>query len=806
MRNTHKIGWLFGVSLTSIASAASAQTAENVAESAATVADEPDAAPAEAVNSTNDIVVTANKREQRLNDVGITVAVVSGDDLVNRNITSQADLAQTIPGLTFSNTANGTPVFTLRGVGFIETSIGAYPTVSTYLDEVALPFPVLAARTAFDLERVEVLKGPQGTLFGQNATGGALNFIAAKPTNSFTAGGNISYGRFNQLVADLYASGPITDTLKGRIAGHIERADGWQVSNTRPDDRNGKVRSYAGRLLLDYEPTSGARFLLNVNGWQDKGETQAPQFIAILPSQNPVFLSPTVTNAPLSPKNARAADWTPGLPFRDNRLWQASLRSDIDLFGDVTLTSLTAYTDYKQRQRNEGDGLPAVTLDLLRDEGRIESFSQELRLSNGAASSFRWVVGGNYERSDVTQTIRLSVADSASYNLFAGVLGFTDFGLLDYTTAQKFTNYAVFGNVEYDVVPTVTLKGGIRYTNAKTEAVLFSVDPTGSPTGTGPLFFDFVLGGAFGPYTGGGYAINNLPTTINGVAPGAPGTYANTLQEDNISWRVGLDWKPDSGLLFYANVAKGYKAGSFPTVSASVFSQYTPVVQESVLSYEAGFKASLLDRALQFNGAAFYYDYNNKQLRSKTPDMNFGLLDILQNIPKSSIKGFELEFIARPSQNFVVTTAFTYIDAQIDEFTGVNASGVAANFAGTRIPLTPKYQIGTNADWTIPVGDSYEGFLGASLNFRSDTTAVIGGDINPAAATPQDFTLFELPSYATLDLRIGFRSVDDRWRITVWGKNITNSYYINNVVTATDTIGRYAGMPVTYGVSLGFEM
>jgi outer membrane receptor protein involved in Fe transport len=225
-----------------------------------------------------------------------------------------------------------------------------------------------------------------------------------------------------------------------------------------------------------------------------------------------------------------------------------------------------------------------------------------------------------------------------------------------------------------------------------------------------------------------------------------------------------------------------------------------------VLSYEAGFKASLLDRALQFNGAAFYYDYKDKQLRSKTRDINFGLLDILQNIPKSSIRGFELEFIARPSRNFVVSSAFTYIDAKIDKFSGVNASGVAANFDGTRIPLTPKYQIGINADWTVPIGDRFEGFIGSSLNYRSDTTAIIGGDVNPPAATPQSFKIFRLPSYTTLDLRIGIKSPDDKWRFSIWGKNITNSYYLSNVVTATDTIGRYTGMPATYGVSLGFTM
>jgi iron complex outermembrane receptor protein len=229
-------------------------------------------------------------------------------------------------------------------------------------------------------------------------------------------------------------------------------------------------------------------------------------------------------------------------------------------------------------------------------------------------------------------------------------------------------------------------------------------------------------------------------------------------------------------------------------------------VQESVLSYEVGFKASLLDRALQFNGAAFYYDYKNKQLRSKTLDMNFGLLDILQNIPKSSVRGFELEFIARPARNFVVNSAFTYIDATIDEFSGVNASGLAANFAGSRIPLTPKFQIGTNADWTLPVSDQIDGFVGAGLNFRSDTTAIIGGDVNPPAATPQTFKLFGLPSYATVDVRVGIKSADDKWRFSVWGKNITNSYYLTNVVTATDTIGRYTGMPATYGVSLGVKM
>ena len=175
---------LLGASIAAIAVAGQAH-----AQAVAPAADAPSQQPVEVETAnqapdSNDIVVTANKREQRLNDVGITVAVVSGDALQNRQINSLADLANATPSLSFTNSANGTPVYTLRGVGFYETSIGAYPTVSTYVDEAPLAFPVLSSHSAFDLERVEILKGPQGTLFGQNATGGAINYIAAKPTRS----------------------------------------------------------------------------------------------------------------------------------------------------------------------------------------------------------------------------------------------------------------------------------------------------------------------------------------------------------------------------------------------------------------------------------------------------------------------------------------------------------------------------------------------------------------------------------------------------------------------------------------------
>ena len=768
--------------------------AQQAADSASTVAKD---------SPLQEIVVTANKREQNLNDVGLTVDVVSGQALQDQQINSLSDLAQTIPGLTYSDTALGTPVYTLRGVGFYEGSLGAYPAVSVYLDEVPLSFPALTTHSAFDLERVEVLKGPQGTLFGQNATGGALNFIAAKPTKTFDAGATLSYGRFNDVVLDDFVSGPLSDTLQARVATHIERADGWQQSNSRPGDTNGSVRDYAGRAQLAFEPSQSVRFRLDLNGWIDKSQTEAPQYIGLQP-QNPL-IEPALAASQFSPHNPRAADWTPGLPFSDNRLWQTSLRADFDLTQRITLTSLTGYVDYKQNQAEEGDGLPLSTLDIPLDQGSIKSVSQELRVANGSASALRWVAGANYEHSEVDQTLGYNITDSTAHTTLGTVLGYPiSFPTPD--ALQKMTNYAFFGNLEGDVTDTITLKGGVRYTDEKRSISTCNKTTSGLPGDAGPFFYNVLLGGAFGPYVNGDcFAINDLGMPVGGVAPGAPGAYNGTLKEDNVSWRTGIDWKPQPGLLLYLNVAKGYKAGSYPTVSASTFTQYLPVTQESILAYEAGIKNSLFDKKLQINAAVFYYDYKDKQLRSKIDAPPFGILDVLQNVPKSKVKGAELEITARPIPHLAISTSFTYLDATIDEFIGYNTVGALTNFAGSRVPFTPKYQFGANLDYDFPLAAGYGGFLGAGVTYRSDTVAVIGGDTNPPNVTTNvSGPVFRIDGYALVDLRAGVKLPDEKWRFFLWGKNVINKYYWNDV-TAGDAISRYAGKPATFGITAEYR-
>ncbi|MGE4323847.1 MAG: TonB-dependent receptor, partial [Sphingobium sp.] len=238
--------------------------------------------PAHAQDEGTEIIVTAQKRQQSLSDVPMSITAVSGDNLVQRGVTDVQGLAKLTPGLSVAESGNSVPVYSLRGIGFFDTSVGARPTVSVYVDEVGMPFSIMTQGASFDLERVEVLKGPQGTLFGQNATGGAINYIAAKPKDTLEAGLNGSFGRFNDLDVTAFVTGPITDTLKARVAVRGNISDGWQRSYTR-DATLGDKKFLQGRVILDWEPTDTVRFSFNANGFLDKSDTQAPQLLQVLP-------------------------------------------------------------------------------------------------------------------------------------------------------------------------------------------------------------------------------------------------------------------------------------------------------------------------------------------------------------------------------------------------------------------------------------------------------------------------------------------------------------------------------------------
>lgn len=780
-----------------------------------------------AVDTTADIVVTANKRVESANKVGLTITALSGATLQERQITSLADIAAAVPGLSYTPSTTNTPIYTLRGVGFNESSLGVYPAVSVYMDQAPLPFPVMASHSAYDLERLEVLKGPQGTLFGQNATGGAINYIAAKPTNYLTAGGDIAVGRFGSIDGNAFISGPIAQNLTARLAMTAHHMNDWQYSSTR-DDTNGHQDYVAGRLLLDWKASESLRFSLNLNAWRDKSQPQAAQLAALRPTK-PTYARANYINEPFVTGNAREADWThfavdpyagaqgspvPATinldPMSDRKFFQAALRADLDVASNVTLTSITTYDRFRQEQRTDGDGVAAVGFDLQKDHGELNTFSQELRLANTGISRFRWIVGGNFERSTTLENQWLRYYDNSTSNPTLLNINFS--GDLE---TQKITNLAAFGNAEYELTDKLTAKGGVRYTDSKTTA--YNCGYTDN-NGYVDILFNFLgslnLNGlnpapTFAPIGPGGcYTLNN-----QGV-PGEP--FQDTLHEHNVSWRAGLDYKLDPHTLVYANISRGYKAGSFPALAAAGYVGLAPVKQESVTAFEAGVKAQMFDRRIQLNAAGFYYDYKNKQIRGKLLDPIFGVLDVLINIPKSSIYGAEADVTIRAAEGLTLAGSVTYLHSAVKQNPAFPRNfdilGNQRDFIGTALPYTPQWSGTVSADYRFKLGSGTP-FMGAEMHFQAgEDAALAGGSIiwptDPAvfaAHAPGLPYVYRIPSYATVGAHIGYEAADGAWRVMLWGKNLTNKYYITSVIPASDSTSRLAGLPVTYGITFGFK-
>lgn len=748
------------------------------------------------------IVVTANKREENLNDVGMSVTALSARDIQSRGITTLEDVAASVPGLVYTQSQSNTPVFTLRGIGFNESSVGVYPAVSVYADQAPLPFPVLAAHTAYDLERIEVLKGPQGTLFGQNSTGGAINYIVAKPTSRFEYGGDISVGRFNRVEGNAYISGPLSDTLGARLAITALNADAWQISNTRPSDRNGKQSYVAGRLVTEWEATSALRFSLNVNGWIDKSDPQALQLVAVRPGVPDVATQRVLdllAAVPFTRESARSADWSTGVYEPRSKQWmvQAALRTDLDLGSDLTLTSLTSYVRYKRNQTADGDGTYLVSIDFPIQDAKINSFNQELRLSNAPSSAFRWVLGANLEKSKTYEYQELNFTDQTNNN--PSNLNISESGDRN---RQDILNYAFFGNGEYDVTDQLTLRAGVRYTRSR-------IDNDNCIVATdGPMrdLFNF-LGGLLGSVPFTPIQIGDCLALNDNSVPNEE--FSFNLKQDNMSWRVGADYKLAADTLLYANVSRGYKAGSFPTLAASTFVQLRPVTQEQVTSYEAGLKTTLWDGKAQLNVSAFYSDYRDKQIKGKLLDGIFNILDALVNVPKSRIKGVETELTLRPVSGLKFSGSLTYLRSKIQRHTGVNVIGENQNFAGGPLPFTPKWSYAADLEYRHRSSGHGTPFVGIAVHGQSESDAALGGgsfefpDSPLVRLAPGLKYVYHNKPFTVVDLRLGYEAENGNWRVMLWGKNVFDKYYWTNVIPALDTSARLAGRPATYGVTFG---
>ncbi len=776
-----------------------------------------------------DVLVTAQRVEQTANEVGMDIQVFSGDQLDQLRINSVGDLTAVVPSFTLAQSYQGIPTYTLRGVGFNTINMSATSTVGLYLDEVAYPYPILNAGPVFDMQRVEVLQGPQGTLFGRNTTAGLINLVTNKPGREAEAMLRGEVGNFDTVNTEGMVSGPLGDSLAGRVAFRTEDSnDGWQKSNTR-GEKQGEVHRYGLRAALAYDPTSDLSIDLSYNGWRDKSDTLAAQAVAFTPATAPEggrfgsFNTPGLADyiANNRPDKADEADWDPkpgrardigtglglGGDLEENSHLNAyAMHLDYRLADALKLVSLTGYQDLKRKALIDFSGAPYEI--LLQDlDGKIKSFSQELRLE-GARDNMRWLLGAYYADDQLYDSNRTMLGENANVSAVRAttlsLLG-TPFNSGGYTpeeASQAFRTYrdhadidaeswSVFANANWDLSDSLALTTGVRYTRDQQDYKGCSADFNGNMLPNVNvtnrfLFFQF--------YDQLAEPISEGQCNTFDNETGTFGLVRSHTDEDNVSWRVALDWQFNPDTLFYVSAAQGYKSGVTPVNAANLAVQNAPVGQEKILAYELGVKATLLDQRMQLNASAFYYDYKDKQLAVFFADPIYTTLSRLANIPDSEAYGLDTQLTWRLSSNLTAIAAGTLLHTEVNNYTGIDVAGQPADYDGAEFLYSPKRSGSLTLLYDTPISHSLG--LSASVNghFQSKSQADLAGNDN-----------YKIDGYGTWNASIGLHTLDERWDLTIWGNNLTDEYYWLTVTQNANTVIRFPGKTRTYGAALTYR-
>ena len=738
-----------------------------------------------------DIIVTAQKREQSLKDVGMTITAATGQQLQAVGVTNIATLTKAVAGLTIAADREGLPTFSIRGIGFVAAQLSAAPTVSVYVDEAPLPYPALTGGVALDLERVEVLKGPQGTLFGNNSTGGSINFIAAKPTSILSAGVRSSIDRFGQFDVEGFVSGPVADTLNVRIAGSTTQGGDWQKTYTPgPKLKTGGADRYAVRFLADWRPTDSLKLRLNASHYSDKSDPQALQLSLAAPSGGPgsAYVDPTygsIETYPLPPHSNRAADITqnPRHKFtKDDEQYQVSLRGDLSLNDRITLTSLTNYAHLRFYVNRDSD---ASRIDIIQGShnGSIETYGQELRLS-ADFDRLNVIVGANASKDKIHEE------EPYFYPHFSILPpGMTTNPVSDFSSKTV----AVFGNAELKIGDRLTLTGGARYTRVKQSFSDCFEDPGDGSTGA-------FVGGLANVFRGlGGLPPTNAYASVRcatiGPAPDfLPTSYADSSTDHNVSWRFGPNFKLTPGLMLYGLVSRGFKAGGYPFVAGITIDQFNKVRQEKITAYEAGLKYSI-GRTLSFSTAGFYYDYVDKQTYALVAIPLLGPNSVLRNIPKSRAYGVEAELTVAPVSGLTLHGALTYTKTEIRNPGPLMLDGFGRpiDYRGNSFAYAPKLSSIFDAEYRFPVGGDLHALIGMNGVYNSKAF----GSIDQTAP-------FFIKRYVTIDMRVGLESASG-WSATAWVRNLTNAYYWTDANFIGDGYARTTGLPRNFGLTLAYR-
>lgn len=608
-----------------------------------------------------EVIVTAQKREQSFNEVGIAVTALSGADINALRLNQPVDIAAQTPNVRINNViANSIPNVTIRGIGLNDYAANNNPAAGIYIDEVYLVSPAMLSFQMHDLARVEVLKGPQGTLFGRNTTAGAVNFIANRPSEEFTAGATLEYGRYGYASGRGFVSGELMPELAGRLSvQRVRQSDGHQTNRLTGEDV-GKIASTAWRALLQWQPTDALDILLNVHGGKDDSD------VHLVKIDNPFTTEDdgdrNVFRSGASVDTRQSID-SKGFALTAN--WAFADR--------LSLTSISAWEELDRFHVEDRDGTSLIQLDGYFDNA-IEQYSQELRLSY-LGDELVWIAGAFYGNDEVKTRDRFDSTD------LLPLFGLEGFDSLGNEYRQETDSFAVFLHTEWQATAAWRLNAGLRYTDEdKTFADAFS----------------FLVGGGL-----------EFP-----LFPAVP----NDFSTDNVSGKFGVDYTGLDDVLLYASVSRGFKSGGFQGQLAFDPAELQPFQDESLWAYEAGAKLTLLDGSMQLNASVFFYDYEDMQFYGGIFDSPLGTLFGIANVGDSEVLGGEIELAWRPAQGLDVRLGMGLLDTEI---TRSIVGGVAE---GSELPNSPELNFNglLRYQWPLPAGLYADVMM--DFNYQDDMT------------------------------------------------------------------------------------
>jgi iron complex outermembrane recepter protein len=715
----------------------------------------------------SEVVVTAQKRSQNAEQIGIAITAASGADLQARRLQQPLDLAHVSSSLSTMNaTTDSTPLFLVRGVGLDDFNTNNSSGVGTYLDEVFASFPGFLTETLYDVERVEVLKGPQGTLYGKNTAGGAINIISRQPTDDFEGYVDAGYSRWDTVDLTAAVSGPLADGIKARLAATMTRQGEGYQTDIDTGRKYGRLDRGGIRSIFDIRLADELSLNLNVHYTYDNSTPSSPStpnVEALAPPQ--AFPTAGLLDSPPGGTLVRVG----GLDlFKHEQGAGTVARLELQL-GEVSVASITAYDYFSDHSLDNYDGYPAADNNWTKNFQQWQ-FSEEVRVASSPGGFVDWIVGANFSRNGYR------CRDALDWTFVYGLAtSITDAGKA--ITAANFTqsqqSEGIYAHAETHLTKSLTLVTGVRYSHDLVSFDGVTADPTGLLT----------------------YAANGFtgPVVRNTVLAALD----QTRTSQNVSYRVELDYKLSGKTLLYSSVATGYKGGIYYGQPAQVQVDWGYVRPETELTAELGVKSRFLGDSLEVNAAVFDTAIRDRQSSLSLwagPVGTQPLIAGLGNVPGARIDGAETDVRWRPITGLKIDLGLTYLETRVTKsLTDDNGLALFTPVVvGQALPDAAKW----SGEWMVyyehPVARALAMYVQANDHYNSGE--------HPYLADPTTFGHEE-----SLGARIGVYNPAEHWNVSLWATNLLDARPLTYAFAGSEgeRVSFYQ-KPRSVGVSLGY--